>query len=88
MFSIAFAWGQTREYLDRREGGKAAAACAEAVRPITETAHLSTRAAADALNHSCVTTASGKQWDATRVHCARQSSRPMIEWRLQNSGVK
>jgi hypothetical protein len=45
---------------------------AEAVRPvITETAHLSTWAAADALNRRGVRTASGKQWQARSVHRMR-----------------
>jgi DNA invertase Pin-like site-specific DNA recombinase len=52
---------------------RATAARAEAVRPaITATAHLSTRATADALNRRGVTTASGKQWHAMQVLRARQ----------------
>jgi DNA invertase Pin-like site-specific DNA recombinase len=46
---------------------------AEAVRPaITETAHLTTRAAADMLNRRGIRTASGRQWHAMQVLRARQ----------------
>ena len=52
---------------------RATAARAEAVRGgITETAHLSTRVAADTLNRRGVRTASGKQWHAMQVHRARR----------------
>ena len=51
---------------------EATAARDEAVRgAITETAHLSTRAAADALNRRGITTASGKRWYAMQIHRAR-----------------
>jgi DNA invertase Pin-like site-specific DNA recombinase len=51
---------------------RATAARDEAVRAaIADTAHLSTRAAADALNRRGVTTASGKQWHAMQVHRVR-----------------
>jgi DNA invertase Pin-like site-specific DNA recombinase len=47
---------------------RATAARAEAMRPaITETAHLSARAAADELNRRSVTTASGKPWHAMQI---------------------
>jgi DNA invertase Pin-like site-specific DNA recombinase len=51
---------------------EATAARDEAVRgAIAETAHLSTRAAADAFNRRGIKTASGKQWHAMQVHRAR-----------------
>jgi hypothetical protein len=51
---------------------RATAARAEAVRPaITETTHLSTRAAANALNRRGVTTATGRQWHTMSVLRAR-----------------
>jgi DNA invertase Pin-like site-specific DNA recombinase len=50
----------------------ATTARAEAVRPaITETAHLSTQAAADELNRRGFTTVNGKQWHAMQVHRVR-----------------
>jgi DNA invertase Pin-like site-specific DNA recombinase len=52
---------------------RATTARAEAVRPaVTATAHLSTRAAADALNRRGIKTASGAQWHAMQVHRVRQ----------------
>jgi DNA invertase Pin-like site-specific DNA recombinase len=52
---------------------RATAARAEAVRPvITETMHLSTQAAADALNRRGIGTASGKQWYAMQIHRVRR----------------
>jgi len=51
---------------------RATAARAEAVRgAIAETARLSTRAVADALNRRGIRTASGKQWHAMQVHRVR-----------------
>jgi DNA invertase Pin-like site-specific DNA recombinase len=51
---------------------EATAARDEAVREaVTATAHLSTRAAADALNRRGIRTASGKQWHAMQVHRVR-----------------
>jgi len=51
---------------------RATTARAETVRPaITETAHLSTRTAADALNRRGIKTASGRRWHAMQVHRAR-----------------
>jgi DNA invertase Pin-like site-specific DNA recombinase len=51
---------------------RATAARDEAVRgAIAATAHLSTRAAADALNRRGITTASGRRWHAMQVRRAR-----------------
>jgi DNA invertase Pin-like site-specific DNA recombinase len=51
---------------------RATAARAEAVREaVTATAHLSMRAAAEALNRRGIRTASGKQWQAMQVHRVR-----------------
>jgi DNA invertase Pin-like site-specific DNA recombinase len=52
---------------------RATAARAEAVRgAIVDTAHLSTRAAADALNRRGISTANGKRWHAMQIHRARE----------------
>ena len=51
---------------------RATAARAEAVRGvIADTAHLSTRTAADALNRRGIKTASGRRWHAMQVYRAR-----------------
>jgi DNA invertase Pin-like site-specific DNA recombinase len=52
---------------------EATAARDEAVRgAIADTAHLSTRAAADALNRRGISTANGKRWHAMQIHRARE----------------
>jgi hypothetical protein len=70
--TLAFAYDRSNRPGDCFAGREKLVAIDNPVRPATaETAHLSTRAAADRLNRRGITTANGKRWHAMQVLRAR-----------------